>query len=956
MTQISPSNVDEITLDEIEYELSKTKISDSSIPVPGGDIMASFESSRDVTMLKGRGDNGENYEIDEYNLEIDFPEFIEDENEAANGGCMMGGMQSLMKSSGSAMQHEGGEGFERRRIPCQVPHHPPCYAVYGAHSNVNNDCGTSGYPSRNLNLLSNSHDNGHRTTTSTSTSSSSSHHVHLKRAQSVGHHYGYNINTNCNAVGPLQHQEQSLQQHLCPPLNQYPPKQCYQQVEGSQIHSNQAFHGQCGIGHNAYLNVNGAMNVHPQPPLPQPRLYTINTTSCQVMSGDATSRRFQGHQGHQYQYQYQSQAQKQLLPSLELQPQLQALQRQQQQQQVLVQPQLTDQRRVRYQQLPPQSQPQPHPLAQLPQLQLQYHEQQHLNVNMNANQVVAPINYRGPQLQRHPHGHGHGNGHIYRPRAVSISSIEFQSQSISSASARHSLSYSRSQSTRSVSNLSSFSSSSGQNRPLSVSQEGLNHSNSQCQAQGSGHGVYSHSHSNSHSQSGNNNINHHKECQRQSGAVHFPASDLCGRYEFVSYLGHGSYGHVCEARSLVPNTGYDRVAIKKVPNVFRSMTDAKRLLREIVILRLVRVHQVMITLIEILPPKDIGNIDSLYLVFEFVDTDLSKLIRSPQNFEKLHSQHIIYQILLGLKYLHSANIVHRDLKPANILVNENVRTKICDFGLARGIMPNATGSAPVPLCHGKIRMQRVFGNESTSRHSRAAKGKGGGGGGGGAAGGGARSQGKAYDRQLTRHVVTRWYRAPEVILLSQRRECVKAIDMWSVGCILSELLMMVAEGDTNIGESRKPLFPGRSCFPLSAKRPEVYKDRLDQLNCIFSVIGTPTEEEIAKLEDEEAKAYVRQLRMTSCQPAIDWSRKFPSASKQEIDLLRRLLQFDVDKRITVDQALSHPYLEDVRDLQAEVDRESIFLPFEDVDLDMQTIYELVVDEVIYYNPQLLEGK
>jgi len=425
------------------------------------------------------------------------------------------------------------------------------------------------------------------------------------------------------------------------------------------------------------------------------------------------------------------------------------------------------------------------------------------------------------------------------------------------------------------------------------------------------------------------------------GAVHFPDSDLCSRYEFVRYLGHGSYGHVCEARSLMAPTKNERVAIKKVPNIFRNIIDAKRLLRELVILRTVREHEAIISLIDILPPARIEDFDTLYLVFEFVDTDLSQLIHSPQHFSKLHAQYIIYQMLLGLKYLHSANIVHRDLKPANILVNENVSTKICDLGLARGITKNIKQCRPEPKCRQKLRgLQPKKQNANTNANAN-----------GNANAHSEASNGNGFCRQLTKHVVTRWYRAPEVILFSQRREYLSAIDMWSVGCILSELLMMV--GDGGDFKSRTPLFPGRSCFPLSARDPSAYKDRWDQLNCIFSVIGTPSPEEIAKIGDEQARAYLTKLARQELKEPIDLAKKFSHASKQELDLLRRLLQFDVEKRLTVDQALSHPFLEDVRDQQAERRHPPVQFSFEDVQLDMQTIYLLIVDEICKYNPHLL---
>lgn len=76
-----------------------------------------------------------------------------------------------------------------------------------------------------------------------------------------------------------------------------------------------------------------------------------------------------------------------------------------------------------------------------------------------------------------------------------------------------------------------------------------------------------------------------------------------------------------------------------------------------------------------------------------METNLAKVIRSPQPLSVDHVKYFMYQLLSGLQYLHSANVIHRDIKPANILVNSNCALKICDFGLATG----ANNKHPIPL-------------------------------------------------------------------------------------------------------------------------------------------------------------------------------------------------------------------------------------------------------------------
>merc|ERR1719229_447754 len=169
----------------------------------------------------------------------------------------------------------------------------------------------------------------------------------------------------------------------------------------------------------------------------------------------------------------------------------------------------------------------------------------------------------------------------------------------------------------------------------------------------------------------------------------------------------------------------------------------------------------------------------------------------------------------------------------------------------------------------------------------------------------------AVPKRLTQHVVTRWYRAPEVILLQQKREYLGAVDMWSVGCIFGELLQMLRENLRSY-QHRKPIFPGQSSIPLSP--PSDPFPSMDQLTVIFGIIGTPTPEEVLNIDNERAVRFL--LSIPKCLPS-PLKNMYPGADEQALSLLRGLLQFDVEKRITVDEALSHPFIQHVRDEMTE---------------------------------------
>ncbi|EKM53498.1 uncharacterized protein PHACADRAFT_259914 [Phanerochaete carnosa HHB-10118-sp] len=303
-------------------------------------------------------------------------------------------------------------------------------------------------------------------------------------------------------------------------------------------------------------------------------------------------------------------------------------------------------------------------------------------------------------------------------------------------------------------------------------------------------------------------------------------------YQFVKELGQGAYGCVVAAKHRRSGEG---CAIKKITNINTKRILTKRCLREIKLLHHFRGHKNITCLydMDIVFRPDSFNFDEVYLYEELMEADLHAIIRSQQPLSDAHFQSFIYQTLCGLKYIHSANVLHRDLKPGNLLVNADCELKICDFGLARGYQPG---------------------------------------------GGATQNRGAANQGFMTEYVATRWYRAPEIMLSFANYG--PAIDVWSVGCILAELL------------SGKPIFKGR--------------DYVDQLNQILHYLGTPAEDTLRRVGSPRAQDYIRSLPI---KPRVPFSTLFPRANPLAIDLLSQLLNFDPAKRITCEQALKHPYLQ-----------------------------------------------
>ncbi|POM81395.1 CMGC/MAPK protein Kinase [Phytophthora palmivora] len=401
-------------------------------------------------------------------------------------------------------------------------------------------------------------------------------------------------------------------------------------------------------------------------------------------------------------------------------------------------------------------------------------------------------------------------------------------------------------------------------------------------------------------------------------------SEIAPNYSIECVLGQGSYGQVVRCKHLP--TG-EIVAIKKIQNVFSDPIDAKRILRELCILRQLR-HPNIVQIREIIAPLDMDHFQDLFVVFEYLPSDLEKLLHSPQFLTAEHLRWLLLDLLKALKYMHSAEIVHRDLKPANVLLNLSpVAIKICDFGLARGLSSSASTTG---------RKRKRLGDGSTPDESTLQ-----------GIGVHPRTPARRIQRQLTEHVVTRWYRAPEIIF--RDHDYSAAIDVWSVGCIFAELLSM-QKSSVPSHYQREPLFPGVSCFPLSPGAGQVAlpQDSRDQLNTILDVLGTMEEEDIAEIADPDVQFYLRSLPP---RPKRNLQEMYPGAEPEAIDLLTWMLKMNPRKRATLDEALAHKYLASIRSLEEEIVAPgTIQLEFDEKKMNVTEIRQRMVGEIRFYHP------
>ncbi|NWZ35251.1 MK15 kinase, partial [Brachypodius atriceps] len=324
-----------------------------------------------------------------------------------------------------------------------------------------------------------------------------------------------------------------------------------------------------------------------------------------------------------------------------------------------------------------------------------------------------------------------------------------------------------------------------------------------------------------------------------------------------------AYGIVWKA--IDRRTG-ETVAVKKIFDAFRNRTDAQRTFREIMFLQEFGEHPNIIKLLDVIQAE---NDKDIYLIFESMETDLHAVIKKGNLLKDIHKCYILYQLLKATKFIHSGNVIHRDQKPSNVLLDAECRVKLCDFGLARSLC-QLREDQPSPA--------------------------------------------------LTEYVATRWYRAPEILLAS--RNYTKGVDMWSIGCILGEMLL------------GKPLFPGTST--------------VNQIEQILRVIPAPSPEDILALQSEYKASVINHM---SSRQRVAFEEIFPSSTPLlALDLLKKLLVFNPDKRLTAEEALQHPYVSRFHCPSREPSLDfDVILPFgDDVQLSVaeyrNKLYEMILEK------------
>ena len=330
---------------------------------------------------------------------------------------------------------------------------------------------------------------------------------------------------------------------------------------------------------------------------------------------------------------------------------------------------------------------------------------------------------------------------------------------------------------------------------------------------------------------------------------------VCNDYHIVRELGSGAYGNVYKGWNRITK---EEVAIKKIANLDSDVVDTIRIYREIQIQtytyqnkhkNIIGVKKMYLSKENNVKnvPVDVKNFDTVYIVMEVGETDLHKLIQCYRNkaLTEEHYQYFVFQMIKGLEYLHKAGILHRDLKPSNIVCNGNCEMKLIDFGLARQIV----------------------------------------------------------DFEMTEYVVTRWYRAPEIMISPCKYG--ESVDIWAIGCIFAEVIL------------REPLFPTDNYVKLTQAILELVDVKLDDLSEKKHRGYTFMKNVLKKKRKGTFVQKFKKLEKETIDRIHRYSKTIDDlvlpVSDDCLDLLRKMLTFKQGDRITIEEIKQHPYVKKLFD-------------------------------------------
>lgn len=360
-------------------------------------------------------------------------------------------------------------------------------------------------------------------------------------------------------------------------------------------------------------------------------------------------------------------------------------------------------------------------------------------------------------------------------------------------------------------------------------------------------------------------------------------------YIASAFINLGKLGPVS---SFIKVKSNEFVAIKKLSNVYENPNKGKNVLKQISILSFLD-HPNVIKLLDIVIPEK-EDYQDIYLVEEYYGSNLEKLIDSNYyNYKKneIIIPWIIYQILMGLNYLHSCKIMHRDIRSSNILIDEKGNVKICGFGNAISFDDS----------------------ENILR-------------------------GETNDFISEKCVLT--YQAPEILASKKKTKNSydEKIDLWGVGCILAELC-------TNI----IPFFP-----PLKISKTKW----ISQLNGIFKKLGKPSKEEIEKFASKERKKDI--FKFVSF-PKIEIKDLFPNVKDINVlDLLNKLLCINPKERISIKEAINHPFFDVIKEFKEKddfSDSEKIFVnEYKEKIEEMEKKNALFNEQILFYKDEIIYKK